>query len=115
MLANFMAKNFKSGVAGMSKMTKAYNSVGSTLSKGWNSNAATQFRSGFGKQMGGYKDTFGARSMQDLRGIGKGLDKAYGSGTGMYKTGMTAASAIGAGGALATADFLNPWGLGWGD
>lgn len=50
-----------------------------------------------------------------LSTIGKFTADAWKGGDTAIKAGMIGAGAGMAGGAAATADFLNPWGLGWGD
>lgn len=92
-------------------LNKAFNAIKSTL-KG---PAMSQMKSGAMSGLGSLSGATGIRSMGEAKSYGKGIMNRFNNSTGMQKAGM-AGSYAGAGmaGAAAT-DFLNPWGLGWGD
>ena len=76
-------------------------------------------RSGIGAYRGaaGYAGGmgYGASAMAGLKAGGGSLATSFRGATRYGKAGMIGAGGLGAGGAIAGADFLNPWGLGWGD
>jgi len=93
-------------------MNKAFNTIKSTLSAGWNSAPMKGLMSGAKSQMKQFGGLAGVRNKADY---GKLLDRGMRRGAAMNK--WQAAGSIGAAGATvgAAADFLNPWGLGFGD
>jgi hypothetical protein len=101
------------------KMTKAFNYVSSTLGTtkyGAKAGAAMkQAKYGFNSGVGSMKTLSGMRSMDQLKGFGKGMAGTWKGLTGTQKAGFGGAYGAAAGAGMAAADFLNPWGLGWGD
>jgi len=119
----------------------AFNKVKSTLSgwgstaKSWSTNAANKtfssartgagnvgtWTKNAGSQMGdtfksGYKDFRAGASLKDAAmGVGKGLGAQWKHGDNAARIGMGVAAAGTAAVGAAAADFVNPWGLGWGD
>lgn len=126
----------------MPKLTKAWNAIGSTVDavkkyagESQAFQTARQFSAGAIKRTrdsGAYKSAAGtlrADSMAGRRAVGGAMNRMAGGGSfgsamgGMGRDAMrdiggkrlAGYGAAGVGAGAATADFLNPWGLGWGD
>jgi hypothetical protein len=102
----------RAGNSKMNKLTEAYNSVKSTLSKSWSATkqGASLNQDALFSGMGaakGFRNRTGA--------FGNSLKESWKNGDNWTKGGQVASAGIGAGAATAAADFVNPWGLGWGD
>lgn len=101
------------------KMTKAFNQFSSTLgttSAGARLGAAgREARYGMQSGFSSMRSLAGVRSKAGLKDFGRGMASKWKGMTGMQRGGL--AGSYGAAGAagMAAADFLNPWGLGWGD
>jgi len=93
-------------------MNKAFNAIKSTLSAGWNSAPMKGLMSGAKTQMKQFGGLAGVRNSADFARL---ASRGVRRGAAMNK--WQQAGSIGAAGATigAAADFLNPWGLGWGD
>lgn len=103
------------GSRGAERMTKAYNSVGSTLKAGWNSASAGQFKAGMRTGAGTLSGLRGVRSMKGLKSYGRGVADTWKGSTNWQRAGMGASYGAAGAAGMAAADFMNPWGLGWGD
>jgi hypothetical protein len=84
------------------RLTEAYGAIKSTLSKSWDKVPGS----------GALKRANNKGSWDDA---GKSLKKSWDQSTGMQKAQVGGAAGAGVVGGAAAADFLNPWGLGWGD
>ena len=96
-------------------MNNAFNAIKSTISAGWKSKGMAQFKNGLRTGGGGISGLSGIKSMDGLKNYGKGMAGRWNNASNYGKAGMATAGGAGAIGAGAAADFLNPWGLGWGD
>jgi len=96
-------------------LTKGFNYVKSTLKGAYNSPAGGQLRSGFRSGAASLSGLSGVRDMKGLKSYGQGMAGRWKGSGNMQKAGMAGAYGGAALGAGAAADFMNPWGLGWGD
>lgn len=85
------------------------------MSAGWKSRGMSQMKSGFRMGAGSMAGASGIRDMQGLKSYGQGMAGRWKHSNNMQKAGMAGAYGGAAAGGAAAADFLNPWGLGWGD
>jgi hypothetical protein len=118
-------------------VTKGFNYVKSTLKSAYNSygmrgvagvglaagqqawkgsaGARGQMAQGFRQGMAGIAGMGSVNSRRGARMYGDVLRRQWKNSTGYQRAGMVGAYGGAAGGVGAAADFLNPWGLGWGD
>ena len=99
------------------KLTKCFNKVRSTLSDTWSS-GTSGFKQAYGSGMSEYKRAKSSGILSDGTSAQIGASSAFKNiknKSWQRQADMAMVGAATVGGAAATADFINPWGLGWGD
>lgn len=102
----------------MLKSNYAFNRIMSTVKSGASYGANTLKKlprafMGAGKAAGGFSSMAGWKA--GANAVGKGIKRNWQYGTNTQRAGMVGAGVAAGGAGMAAADFLNPWGVGWGD
>lgn len=97
----------------LSKMTKPFNAIKSTMKSG-----IAGYQQAYGAGMKSYGKAYGGGVLSRGTSAQVGASSALDAMKGMNRGQLVGMGAVGAGatmGGMAAADFMNPWGLGWGD